>query len=290
MPGQKMANSESIDKLINQVKKLPPLPQIAHKTLALLRDPKSNMSEIASLIGKDQMMTSTVLSWANSAHYGVPHKVTTVHQAIMYLGQVTVQTIVFNACMATYLNRPLPGYGLERGDLWKHSIGVAAGARLIVAKYGKTVSEEAYFSGLLCDIGKLAFDVALRETDLDTPTWQDRPFEQTEKEVFGINHAALGSQIAQSWMLPTSICHAITFHHEPSKAEKDIGVITSAVHIADLATMMMGLGLGRDGLLYTPDPKAFEILDFRETDLPILLDKISEYIHEVANEFGLGEI
>jgi HD-like signal output (HDOD) protein len=285
-----MGNTETIDKLINQVKSLPPLPQIAHKTLALLRDPKSNMVDIANLIGKDQLMTSTVLSWANSAHYGVPHKVTTVHQAIMYLGQVTVQTIVFNACMSTYLNRPLPGYGLERGDLWKHSIGVATGARLIVAKYGKTMSEEAYFSGLLCDIGKLAFDIALRGTDIDNETWQDKPFEQTEKEVFGINHAALGSQIAQSWMLPESICNAITFHHEPSKAEKDVEIITAAVHVADLATMMMGLGIGRDGLLYAPDPKAFEVLKFEENDLPNLLDKIAEYVRQVASEFGLGEI
>ncbi len=285
-----MGNQESIDRLVNQVKNLPPLPQIAHKTLALLRNPKSNMTDISNLIGMDQMMTSTVLSWANSAYYGLPNKVTTVHQAIMYLGQVTVQTIVFNACMATYLNRALPGYGLERGELWKHSVGVAAGARLVVSKFGKSVAEEAYFSGLLCDIGKLAFDVALRDTDVNAPQWQDRPFEQSETEIFGINHAALGSRIAQSWMLPESICHAITYHHEPSKARKEAELITSAVHIADMATMMIGLGLGRDGLLYAPDPKAFEVLNFQEEDLPDLLDKINKYIREVATEFGLGEI
>jgi HD-like signal output (HDOD) protein len=285
-----MVNQEMIDKLVQQVKELPPLPQIAHKTLALLRNPDSNMSEIAGYIAKDQVMTSTVLSWANSAYYSLPNPVTTVHQAIMYLGQVTVRSIVLTACISTYLNRPLPGYGLERGDLWKHSIGVATGARLIASKFGKGVAEEAYFAGLLCDIGKLAFEFALRELDLSAPVWSQKSFEQMETEIFGINHAALGSRIARNWMLPDSICHTIFHHHKPSGANKQELVITSAVHIADIASMMMGVGLGSDGLRYTADPVAFQVLNFQESDLPALLDKISTTIHEAAGEFGLDDI
>jgi HD-like signal output (HDOD) protein len=285
-----MVNPDVIDKLIQQVKNLPPLPQIAHKTLALLRSPDSNMTEIANYIAMDQVMTSTVLSWANSAYYSLPNKVTTVHQAIMYLGQITVRSIVLTACISTYMNRALPGYGLDRGDLWKHSIGVATGARLVATKFGKNVAEEAYFAGLLCDIGKLAFEFALRDMDLNAPVWQNKPFEQMETEIFGVNHATLGSRIAHNWMLPESICHTIYYHHSPGKAGKEEAIITSAVHVADLATMMMGIGLGGDGLRYTPDPAAFEVLKFKEDDLPALLDNISNYIHDVASEFGLENV
>lgn len=63
------------------------------------------------------------------------------------------------------MDRPVPGYRLDRGELWKHAVGVAGGARLATQHLGPQVAEEAYHAGLLCDIGKLAFEVLLRTLD-----------------------------------------------------------------------------------------------------------------------------
>lgn len=282
-----MVDQSIIEKIMRQVNKMPPLPQIAHKTLALLRNPDSNMAEIANMISLDQVISSNVIGWANSAFYSSARKITTIHQAIMYLGQITVRSIVLTACVSSYLSRSLPGYGLDKGDLWKHSIGVAIGARILAAKTSKAASEDAYFAGLLCDIGKLGMEIALREIDLNTPEWQGRSFEQIESTVLGMNHAELGSLIAQKWMLPESICQTIRFHHEPSKAGKNEKLITSAVHVADLAVMMLGIGIGGDGLRYAADPESLTVLNFSGDDMPVLMDKISTDLESVASEFGL---
>lgn len=282
-----MINQGTIDKLIQQVGDLPPLPQIAYKTLALLRNPESNMSDIASYISMDQMITSRVLSWANSAYYGLPSTVTTVNRATMYLGQITVRSIVLTACVSTYLSRALPGYGMKQGDLWMHSIGVAAGARLISTKLGKTVGEEAYFAGLLCDIGKLAFEVVLRDTDFNQPDWQGKSFDQIETEQFGINHAILGGLIAKKWMLPDSICNVITNHHQPAQAQAHEQVLASAVHIGDLIMMMSSIGNGVDRLRYQTDPLAYKLLKIDESVLPEILESVSSYVRQTASELEL---
>jgi HD-like signal output (HDOD) protein len=284
-----MVNQKVLEKILDQVNTIPPLPQIAYKTLALLRNPESTMQDIAALISLDQVMTRNVLGWANSAQYGLPRTVNTVHQAIMYLGQITVRSIVLTACVSGVLNRELPGYGLERGDLWRHSVGVAIGARLLASKTSKAAAEEAYFAGLLCDIGKLGFEVVLRNKNMDTDEFQDKPFEQVETEMFGINHAALGKVIAQKWMLPDPICQTIFFHHQPSLAKKEEKIIASAVHVADLAAMMIGIGLGGDGLRYTPDPLSFEVLNIKENDMPAILDQVSNYVNDVSDLFGVDK-
>ena len=279
-------NRLSVDELIRRAGDLPPMPQVAQKALALIRDPDSNMSEIASVLAMDQVMTGLVLRWANSAYYGLITPVATVHQAVTYLGQNTVQSLILTAAVATYLDRPVPGYALDRGELWKHSVGVAAGARVIAAKFGRAEAEEAYHAGLLCDIGKLAFEGILRNTDTSGPEWQGKSFADLESYYFGIDHARLGSIMGKKWKLPNSLLTAIAFHHSPSKT-KEYQTLTSAVHVADAAMMMMGIGIGKDGLQYEIDPEAVEILGFRPGDFEALIIKVTPLVKEAEQFIGL---
>jgi HD-like signal output (HDOD) protein len=174
----------SIEDLIRRAGDLPPLPQAAQRALTLIRDPRSNMSQIAEVLTLDPAMAGLVLRWANSAYYGLVNPISTVQQAVVYLGQNTVQSLVLTASFANYLGRSIPGYDLERGDMWKHAVGVAAGARLAALKFGSKTAEDAYHAGLLCDIGKLAFDVLLTNVD----TWRrNGPPLETTRAVTGSN-------------------------------------------------------------------------------------------------------
>jgi putative nucleotidyltransferase with HDIG domain len=276
----------SIDALIQQVGDLPPLPQAAQKALSLIRNPKSDMSDLANVLIIDQGLTSTVLRWVNSSYYGLASPVSTVQQAVVYLGQNTIQSLVLAASISTYLYRSVPGYALDRGDLWKHSIGIATGAQMLTKKFGPELSEEAYHAGLLCDIGKLAFEVLLRKIDVTHINWQDRSFNDLEIEIFGIDHARMGAEMAKRWHLPESLQKAIEFHHQPSLAGDSIK-LASAVHLADTAMMMLGIGLGKDGLRYKIDPIAFEVLGWTEDKIMELFDQMLEAINSAESFLGL---
>jgi putative nucleotidyltransferase with HDIG domain len=278
-----MSPQVTMDDLIRRVGELPPMPQVAQRALDLIRDPKSDMADVAKILAMDEAMTSLILRWANSAYYGLKYPVSTVHQAVTYLGYRTLHSLILAASVASFLERPAPGYALERGELWRHSIAVAAGARLIAADFGQKISEEAYHAGLLCDIGKLALEILLRNTNTDQPDWQGQSFNELEIAHFGIDHAALGAELARRWRLPGSLVDAIANHHHPSQANEG-AILAGAVHLADAVAMSLGIGLGKDGLQYTVDPLAVERMNWNDKKFNEISERILPFVEE-ADEF-----
>jgi putative nucleotidyltransferase with HDIG domain len=275
----------TVEQLIKRAGDLPPIPQTAQKALLLIRNPDTNVSEIASIMAVDQVLTSLVLRWANSAYYGIGNQISTVQQAVMVLGLNTVQSLILASTVASYLDRPLPGYDLERGEMWKHAVGVATGARTLASRFGRQISEEAYHAGLICDIGKLAFEFLLRDVHVDRPEWEDLTFLELEHARFGIDHATLGAEMARRWNLPENLVAAIAFHHNPSQAGEH-GRIAAAVHVADAAMMVLGYGIGKDGLQYKLDPVAMKILGLNENGLPELIERMTAQIQEIESFIG----
>ncbi len=277
----------TVEQLIKRAGDLPPIPQAAQKALMLIRNPETNVGDIAEVMAVDQVLTSLVLRWANSAFYGIGNHVATVHQAVMVLGLNTVQSLILASTVASYLDRPVPGYDMERGEMWKHAIGVATGARMLASRFGRQTAEEAYHAGLLCDIGKLAFEVLLRNVNLDHPDWKDLTFLELERAKFGIDHAALGGEMARRWNLPDVIVETITFHHTPLKAGEHVKV-ASAVHVADVAMMMLGQGVGKDGLQYKLDVEALKQLNINESGVTDLIERMTVQIKELEAFIGFN--
>lgn len=278
-------HSLTVEDALNRIGELPPLPAAAYKALELIRNPRSDANDLAKVLSMDQALAGLVLRWANSAFFGLRYPVTTVHQAIVYLGNGTVQNLVIAASVASLFNRPVPGYGLERGSLWKHAIGMAAAARLAGAKLGKAAAEEAYNAALLADIGKLAYELLLRDAELARPEWQTLPFEQLETRCFGLNHADLGAEMARRWNLPERLVTAIQYHHNPNAVpEADMRNLVAAVYTADTAVGMLGIGLGKDGLQYQLEPGVLERIGLDEKGFESLMLQVMPLVQE-AEQF-----
>lgn len=277
-----MAQRITMDQLLEHVGELPPIPQVAQRALQVIRNPQSNMAELAELLSLDEAMTSLVLRWSNSSYYGLRYPVATVQQAVVYLGHRTLHSLILAASVASILNRAVPGYHLERGQLWRHSLGTAVGARTVAAQFGAKLAEEAYHAGLLCDIGKLAMDMLLRRMPEYEPDQSIQGFNELETEYFGFDHAQLGAEMACRWGLPAALVDAIANHHSPSEAT-DGRILADAVHLSDAAMMMMGIGIGRDGLQYVLDPGAIERMNWDEQHLMELSEQVVTFIEETSN-------
>lgn len=275
-----------MEEIFMQAGDLPPLPQVAQKALSILRNPNSNMQELADVLILDQAMTSLILRWVNSAYFGLWNPVSTVHQAVVYLGQRTLESLVLAASVVNLLNKPIAGYGLDQGDLWKHSIGVAAGARLIAERIGYEDPEVAYHAGLLCDIGKLVLGVLLQKPEVQVDEWHGKPFSEFEEAYFGVDHAALGAELARQWNLPEPLQVSIACHHRPSNAG-EYALLASTVHMSDAMLMMMGIGLGKDGLQYTLDPAAFRHIDWKSAKIIDLFERVLSVVQEAEEFVGL---
>ncbi len=56
-----------------------------------------------------------------------------------------------------------------------------------------------------------------------------------EKEYFGVTHAKIGAYLMGLWNLPEDTVKAISYHHDPSKAELDTSFsMLLSVHMANV--------------------------------------------------------
>jgi putative nucleotidyltransferase with HDIG domain len=277
----------TLDQLIQEAKKLPPIPQAASKALALICDPKTNAAGLARIISADQVLAGQVLRWANSAYFGLDRTVSSVQQAIMVLGMNSIQELIMNSSLCDQLNQPMPGYDLQRGELWQHALGTAIGAKLISKQHSLRIDDEAYFAGLLCDIGKLIFERLLRDVKIDLSGEEDWSFLQVERAYFGLDHAMLGAEIARRWNLPENLVNAIAHHHEPHN-EREQPKLAAAIHVADVSMMALGIGVGIDGLMYPLEEDALQLLGMTWDDVIVLMDEISEQLSKTKELLFLG--
>lgn len=104
-------------------------------------------------------------------------------------------------------------------------------------------------------------------------------FLDAEKEVLGFGHTEIGAKVAEKWNLPKELVEAIGLHHTPELA-KENPILVSIVHIADAMTMMMGVGLGLDGLSYNLSPMAIDTLDLDEIQFQNIISQVSDLIKD----------
>ena len=93
-------------------------------------------------------------------------------------------------------------------------------------------------------------------------------------------------KMCSRWHLPELLQKAVEFHHKPSEAGESIK-LASAVHIADNAMMMLGVGLGKDGLRYNVDPVAYETLGWNEEKIPEIFEKMLGAINSAEAFLGI---
>lgn len=238
--------------ILSKIDSLPPMPAIAMQLMEAAQDPDVDMNTVAEWISKDPGMTASILKLCNSSFYGFPKKVSSLNQAVSIFGLNKITQLAIAALSSRYLVGKTGGYDLETGELWKHSIVAASAAEKIAVKCGYGDVGLAFTAGLLQDVGKIIIHEYVGEklqeiTDLAEK--DKRGFLAAEKQMLGFSHADAGALLMERWNFPAALVDSVRHHHESSKAEVDI-TLARISQLADATTMIMGLGLGADGLCY----------------------------------------
>ncbi|MBS3908396.1 MAG: HDOD domain-containing protein [Actinobacteria bacterium] len=268
-----MMGQEVAQKILKEIRDLPPFSAIANRALKLTNDPRASAVDISRVISYDPAFTARVLRMANSAYYGFARKVTTVSEAIVILGYETLKSVVLALTLQKFYDNEVRGYGLEKGDMWKHSVGCALASRLLATQIKYPAVEEAFVAGLLHDVGKVILNEYVRdEIDeiIELAGSQGLSFAEAEKRVLGFDHQDIGSKVAEKWNFNDTVVEAIRCHHRPERAKKE-PELTAIVHVADFICLSLGLGIGNDGMLYPLKKEALEILKLDEPEIDNLI-------------------
>lgn len=243
--------TQLLETIRNDIGNFPGMPGAASKLLALLNNTETPLAEIETILRYEPGLTANVLRLVNSAYFGFSKKIGSVRQAILLMGWKRLTQLVIASCVSAIMDKPVSGYDLAPGDLWHHSIAVAVASEGLAKLLHVSGVEEIFTAGLLHDVGKMLLGRFVEEhrVVMEVESYRERSFEQVEREVFGMDHAEVGALILSKWGLPEDLVLAVQYHHEPDKAPKPLAAV-DIVHVADIVSLMIGIGVGREGLQY----------------------------------------
>lgn len=212
---------------------LPSRPGVYMELNQVLSTPDWQPHQVSAVLERDVAMTAKVLQLANSALFGLTSTVTSVRDAVMYLGVDTIRSLALTAeAFGKVAPRGSAEFSLD--DFQAHAMLVARITASILPA-GRT-QQEAVTAALLHDIGKLVLisDGGRRWAQLNEGA-RDRnvPVHVVEEEIDGVTHAHIGAHLLSLWGLPDGIVEAVAHHHDPSEVDGLAFDGVAAVHIAN---------------------------------------------------------
>ncbi len=264
--------------IIASVNDLPPMPQVAQHARRVIADKNCTFSDIARVIEADQAIATKVLRLANSAYYGVMGTVTSIQHAAMILGIKTLSQLLEIACSASVLSARLPGYGQESGELWRHSLAVAACARAISKRHNPTIIDDAFSAGLIHDCGKLILDrhLAVRSAMFQKYLSEGKRVFEAERAVFGFDHAQIAGSVCEKWDIPRRLVNAVQFHHAPSLLQ--VNELACIVHTANIVMHVPDMSAVSDISSLELDPVAIRYLNLDIKHIAFAWNESQEYV------------
>jgi len=214
--------STVVDSIRRGLTEVPPLPHVVRELLAELSDPASTARTVARIASSDPALAAALIRTVNSAAMGLRRKVTSVSDAVSYLGYTTVRSLVVRMRLERVMPRPKGQRGYDVEDLWIHSMAVAHAAEALAER--STVSDKGFVAtlGLLHDIGKLAINChfpAAADALVDrSKHFPEESFLDRERRILGADHAEIGAMLGTHWKLPADLVEAIRWHHAPADA------------------------------------------------------------------------
>ena len=264
-----LALSDLVDR---KALKLPVLPEIPARVLAMTTNPEMNIAELSALIHRDQALAGHVLRVSNSAAYAGSRQIASLTQAITRLGARLVGDIAFSISLQTDIFR-IEGYEDVVRRLWQHALASGLFGKEIARMRRRNI-EGQYLCGLLHAIGK----PVILQAAIDLQDRVGAPLDRsTALELMERFHASIGSMLTFTWGLPDIVSKTCLYYMDYAEAP--------AYRDETIATYLSGL-LAR--MLLEPeqypaesvgqDP-AFQALNLYPDDVQQLLDA-SEAISE----------
>ncbi|MDR3567736.1 MAG: HDOD domain-containing protein [Syntrophobacteraceae bacterium] len=248
--------SSGAEKIIGLVGDLPAMPHIAAQVVQKLANPDSTPQEIHELISKDQSLAARVLKMANSPLYGASRGVSSIKEAVIFMGFDTIGSLIMTSVMKDMTATA----GKSGKSLWEHSICCAVGARHIGRNLGYQRVEEIFLAALMHDIGKSVLFLQIPDImgQVVSSVNGGKSFPEAERELLGFAHMEAGRLLAQNWQFPLAMVDAVANHHEPDCAAT-AGELTHIVSIANILCHKLSIGLTK-----RPEIDPFELQSAKE--------------------------
>lgn len=274
------------DRLFDRIrtsKNLPTLPHILLRLVEACNSQGCTIKDISRIIDKDPSLCAKVMKMVNSAHYGLPSRVTSIEQALLLLGTDAIKNVAISAAVFQVFGKAKGNGAFKLKQFWHHSLLCAIIAELIAKKTSHGSPEEAFLAGLLHDIGKLVLFVNFpaEYTNAVKSCNNKADLPQVEETHLGATHAEVGAWMIEKWHLQSFMADAVLYHHEPVARILDALPLVKIIFVANALSRDP---VDHDDLTFKT---AREIFGFSRSDVEDLLAQGKDQVEQIAQSLGM---
>ncbi len=291
------ASRERVELILSHLDRLPALPTVVARLLAVTSSEDSSAGDVVSVIESDASLTAGILHMVRRADLGARDRAMTVARAVTLLGFRTVRNAALSSRFFDTLSTDQadgPTARTRRG-LWEHSLGVACAAELIAEQTNaKKCAGEAFVCGLLHDVGKIALDVCLPKSYTRAMEYAEQRGAcicDVESDIFGLDHTVAGKRLVTRWQLPQPIVECVWLHHqEPNDLPSSLcnPELVRMIHFAD--HLVRRKRIGYSGYRHVGDLDALAAnLGLPAHALKAVCEQLPERMKPFRTLFGLEE-
>lgn len=269
---------DEIEKCIAQGEiSLPVFNPTALKVQQELVKPEPDTTVLEKLITGDQSLSSQILRMANSAFYRGLAEILTVKAAIIRLGMQEVGRIVLLAASRNQFSSKDPEISSLVKKLWQHSAGCALAAHWLANRCKfRDIASQAFFAGLLHDVGKLLVLIVIEQMRHSKKLAMPPAL---LLEAMDTLHSQQGYALMHEWDMPETYCLVVRDHHVAEPDHKDHLLVI--VRLADMVCHKLGIGITSNpklNLAATIEANILELTEIDLAELEIMLEDTSSLL------------
>jgi len=222
-------------RILKQVKQLPPLPQSIIDIELIYQDQNSSFNDMAKVLEKDPMLTANLLKMANSPLYGFSREIQNVAQAVSLFGMGTIRGFALATIVKKGFKIELKPYGITESQFSELSKRQNTLAFRWFRKLNPKALNQLSPAAFLVELGKLIISKELIESNTkDIFKDVDKTYKaitEVERINLQMTTAEVSSIIFDHWKFESSIVDIIKHSDNPDNADGNIKQLSAALYI-----------------------------------------------------------
>lgn len=203
-----------------KISDIPSMPMSLRRYFEILHDEVASLRDLENAVRHDQSLSARILRIANSSYYGFRGKISSLSRAMLLIGFEEAKRICLSYVLLDLSRDPHALDPHTREQLWKHAFAVGKAASLMAQKRPWLQRDEAYFLGLLHDLGKVILAVHFKDhfESIKELSLKSGVSFYAAEGAHGISHGRVGRWVGLKWGFPEIYLEVMEFHHAPEKS------------------------------------------------------------------------